>query len=303
MSHLTPITSLSISLSLFTTDGLQGSGKTSTLLHAVNYCLNEGWFIFFVPSVRHFAVGKSTVIKQLGTQIYSQPEAGLTQFQQLKTLNPHLFDKLTLQRDHRLGETFTASGRKLVTVTQGMTFAKVAEVAAANPQISSQALVALLEELEGQAEVPVLVAIDDVNYLFGATRYDDPDDPHQFKKQKLTSARFQLLAKLAKLATREQAVKSGAVVSALSRTIDNVALTDGTLHLEHQMDELKRRSGVVPVRVGNFDREEQRACLEHFRHAGLFSQKGPFGEHEFHRLRLLSGGNGKELFKVVSGYF
>jgi len=172
----------------------------------VNYCLNEGWFTFYVPSARHFAVGKSTIIKQQGSQNYSQPEAGLIQFQQLKTLNPHLFETLQLKKDHRLGETFTAAGRKLVTVTQGMTFSKLAEVAAANPQISSQALVIVLEELEEQREIPVLVAIDDVNYLFGETRYEDGDDPHQFKKKKLHSSRFQFLNKLAKLASREHSL-------------------------------------------------------------------------------------------------
>ena len=49
----------------------------------------------------------------------------------------------------------------------------------------------------------MLVAIDDVNYLFGPTVQDDPDDPHQFEKKKLHASRFLLLDKLAKIASNQ----------------------------------------------------------------------------------------------------
>ena len=67
------------------------------------------------------------------------------------------------------------------------------------------------------------------------------------------------------------------------------------------MPELKSK-GVIPLNVANFDREELRVCLEHYRSAGVFSQRGPLDDTEFHRVRLLSGGNGKEVFKVVTGF-
>jgi len=291
----------------FWIDGIQGSGKTATLLQALHYCVKSDWFVFYVPSVRNFSLGKSTIFKQQGTQSFSQPEAGLVQFDQLKIMNPKWFEKLKLQKDHRLGETFTSAGRKLVSVNKGITFASVAEIAAANFQQSSQALVVLLEELALQKEVSVLLVVDDANYLFGSTQYDDPDDTHPLKKKKLHASRLLFLEKLSKFVTNETKFERGATVSAVTRTIDNSSSQEGILSYEDLLanrgkkDKNDHLNQINLLNIPNFDREELQTALQHYRSAGLLSlQSG--GEKEFHRIRLLTGGNGKELFKAVSTF-
>lgn len=118
-----------------------------------------------------------------------------------------------------------------------------------------------------------MVAIDDVNYLFGPTSYDDPDDQHQFKKQKLHATRFLLLDKLNKFVTKKESIEFGAVVSAATRTIDNSLLQEGTLHLDHHLPTFATK-GITSETTANYDRDELKLCIDHYRASGLFMQKG-----------------------------
>jgi len=59
---------------------------------------------------------------------------------------------MKLHKDHRLGETFTTAGRKIVTIHKGMVLSKVIEVAKENPQQSNQIFLSLFQDFTEQKE-------------------------------------------------------------------------------------------------------------------------------------------------------
>ncbi|KAN0060087.1 hypothetical protein ACQY0O_008060 [Thecaphora frezii] len=150
--------------------GAQGCGKSTLLAQSVSYALDEGWAVVYVPQAIDL-INSSTKYTYSPSQLaYLQPEVTRTMINALLQVNQATFKKIATMETVQLERSST--------IEAGTTLDKVARQGSdesLNAAARQQVLELLLKTLAKQAEVPVLVAVDDAQALFRTSLYRDPD--------------------------------------------------------------------------------------------------------------------------------
>lgn len=185
--------------------GEPGCGKSTYLMQILAYALESNWAVIYVPRAIDL-VNSSTPYSFNAVQgTYLQPEAANALLTAILKVNERVLKRV-------LGDAVVIDGRELFAAQTSLEMVlkkTLAEVSA--PAERQIVLEHVLKTLAQQKDVPVLVAIDDAQALFGTTRYFDPDFV-PLESYELAIPRALLGLVLAK----DDGVQRGAVLTALS---------------------------------------------------------------------------------------
>ncbi|KIM88314.1 hypothetical protein PILCRDRAFT_814211 [Piloderma croceum F 1598] len=146
--------------------GEQGTGKSFTLLQAVQYCVSRNWIVIYIPRAISLVNSSTQYIYDPRTQTYLQPTMAFQLLQRFLTVNRSALDGLTIRNDLEL--------EKKPTVPAGTALADLIGVGLRDHSVAPTILSTLLSVLGKQTSRPVLLAVDDFHSLYCKTMYRDP---------------------------------------------------------------------------------------------------------------------------------
>jgi len=151
-------------------DGLNGSGKSVALAHAVIYARATGWLVLYVPEAYQFVSKYRIKPSQTRKWIYDLHEGAAVLMENFRRSHHDKLGKIkmkgTLPRIDEL-QAFNDSQTKNTTLLDLIDFGITCD----NP---SEVFVALRNELDSVTEYPVLIAVDEINCLMGNTGFMKP---------------------------------------------------------------------------------------------------------------------------------
>ncbi|KAE8266552.1 hypothetical protein A4X09_0g5791 [Tilletia walkeri] len=175
--------------------GPRGAGASTLLIHSVSHALDQRWLVFYMPSLISLINSTSAYVYDPKQRTYLQPLAAqqiLRAFGQVneRGLANVKVDDAALEAAHKAASavegassgsneassstsssssTLTAAAKNL----HSLTMAGASE--SCPPQLQQIILETVLRSLVSQSSTPVLVAMDDFQALYSASRYRDPD--------------------------------------------------------------------------------------------------------------------------------
>ncbi|WFD35733.1 hypothetical protein MCUN1_002594 [Malassezia cuniculi] len=183
--------------------GRSGSGKSTFLLQALAHAVESKWAVVYIPGAIDLINSSTPYTFNAQQATYLQPEAASALLGAIATANKGTLSKL------KSVDKLTMDGKD---IQAGTPLDKLIDTAlkSADQPAQQLALELVLRSLAEQKDVPVLVAIDDVQALFSMSWYRDPD----FRPMRS----FELAIPRALLAFLQKGVQSGAVLTAASST-------------------------------------------------------------------------------------
>ncbi|PFH53262.1 hypothetical protein AMATHDRAFT_137940, partial [Amanita thiersii Skay4041] len=145
--------------------GRSGVGKSCLLVQAVQYCIQSGWIVIYIPRGEYLVNSTTPYTYDLRTRTYLQPTSAYQILQRMYSVNESLISSLS-------------TSKKLVLekreVPLGTSLSDLMSVASKDISSSPSILDAVLTELSHQTKHPVLLAVDDFQAFYGQTAYRDP---------------------------------------------------------------------------------------------------------------------------------
>lgn len=146
--------------------GETGTGKSMLLLQAVSYAIESGWIVLYDPSAAKWVNSSTQFAYNADKKTFDQPELAAGLLSKLLAVNRDRLAGITLPSEVKLQNKTFDKGSKLVDlITHGTKHAPS----------SVAAFEAAIDALAKQTEYPVLLAIDDIQALFGESNYRAPD--------------------------------------------------------------------------------------------------------------------------------
>lgn len=190
------------------------SGKSYLVMQAVSYALASQWLVVYLPRLVNWVNSTSSFTYSSEEQAYLQPDLVRHTLDSVTKLNAksRVLSKISIPSDRLQFD----SG---VSLSQGATAADLCKLVAGDasmtPLALQQAFDAFLAAVSGASnEVPTLLALDDVQCLYAASKYRDAD----FK----TIQGYELgpVRSLIQFIAGQQGlgIKKGATVAAVSRS-------------------------------------------------------------------------------------
>ena len=183
--------------------GRSGSGKSTYLLQALAHAVESKWAVVYIPGVIDLINSSTPYTFNAQQATYLQPVAVTRMLGAIASANKNIMPKIKSVAPLKIDGEEIAAGAPLDKLIA------VAHKSADQPA-QQLAFELVLRSLAEQKDVPVLVAIDDVQALFAMSWYRDPD----FRPMRS----FELAVPRALLAFLQNGVKSGAVLTAASST-------------------------------------------------------------------------------------
>ncbi|WFD44133.1 hypothetical protein MPSI1_002799 [Malassezia psittaci] len=190
--------------------GELGCGKSTYILQSIAHTLSAGWIVLYIPRAISFVDSSSPYAYNAALQTYLQPAIVDHLLSAMLEVNRKALKQVQIKESLSIDnkEVF-ASGTTLDTVLDRA-------LKEHNSPLTRQLVLELVwSTLAKQSEVPVLVAIDDAQVLFGPTRYRNPDFmPLQAYELAVPRSLLNIF-----IAPREDAgLKRGAVLATISMT-------------------------------------------------------------------------------------
>ncbi|KAF9480354.1 hypothetical protein BDN70DRAFT_618401 [Pholiota conissans] len=185
--------------------GRPGCGKSFLLFQAVEQCLQQKWIVVYVPRAVDLVNSTTSYAYDIRTQTYLQPWYSYQTLLRMLTVNKDLLKNILLREDLVLEKSTLPKGTPLTIVIETALAEKQRSVAQAPLYLD-----AVMKTLEGQNQYPVLLAIDDMQTLYGKTAYRDP----QFLP--IQSYHLSLPRMLLEYASGKRSFHKGAVLGAIS---------------------------------------------------------------------------------------
>ncbi|KAL2084704.1 hypothetical protein ACEWY4_020222 [Coilia grayii] len=241
--------------------GVNGSGKTMSLCHAVHYCYTQGWLVLHIPDAHLWVKNcKELLPSSSRPSRFDQPVEASHWLKNFKTTNEPFLSKLkTTQR-------YVWTKRE--STEEGSTLAELVEQGLTRVRSSSDVVGALLRELrvqaggslEGQREhgaLRVAVVVDGVNALWGQTTLKKED------RTALVPEELTLIHNLRKMVKNDWC--GGAIISSLSQT--GSLFTPKHAFLPQELlgeDGFDSMDPFVPVPVSNYSEKEFESCYLYY---------------------------------------
>ncbi|EMD39027.1 hypothetical protein CERSUDRAFT_104297 [Gelatoporia subvermispora B] len=144
--------------------GPSGCGKSTLLLQAVEYAVRRDWIVLYISRAIPLVTSSTPFSYDPRTRTYEQPDVSYEILRRFQSVNAqHL--NIPVQTDYPF-ETRT--------VRKGDTISQLAKAGVEDPSIAAAVLLAVMEELTKQTAFPVLLAVDDIQAMFRASLYRDP---------------------------------------------------------------------------------------------------------------------------------
>ncbi|KAF5316594.1 hypothetical protein D9619_006611 [Psilocybe cf. subviscida] len=187
--------------------GRPGCGKSFLLLQAVENCVRDGWVVVYIPRGIDLVNSTNDYYYDIRTQTYVQPFYSFQTLQRMLKVNSKALAQLTLKEELVLEKRTLKAGTKLTQVIEAIMAEKARSIAQA-PLV----LDAVMRSLEAQSDYPVLLAVDDIQALYGKTLYRDP----QFVP--IHSYHLSLPRLIMEYASGQRVFPKGAFMGAISRS-------------------------------------------------------------------------------------
>ncbi|OMJ18025.1 hypothetical protein AYI69_g7190, partial [Smittium culicis] len=146
-------------------NGKPGSGKSSVLLQTASSAVNAGWFVIYAGETNSWVDSSKPYLPKLTDTKYFYQWTLVSSFlQKIKSLNENdtLRSLLTLKKDFVLGKQKLSADQSIFDVL---------DIGIKTPSLSQEALNIVLSVLESQTDVPVMIAIDQINTFYSTTLY------------------------------------------------------------------------------------------------------------------------------------
>lgn len=235
--------------------GLNGTGKTMSLCHAIHYCYMQGWLVLHIPDAHIWVKNcKELLPSSYNTSRFDQPLQAIEWLRNFRITNEHFLSKIkTTQRYVWTKRESTEEGRPLrELVEQGITRVKT----------SSDVVGAVLKELKLQCGQPasefrLAVAVDGVNALWGRSTIKKED------KSAVDPEELTLVYNLRKLMKNNWT--GGAIITTLAQT--GSLYTSKSTYLPQEL--LGERGfdsmdPFIPVSVPNYSEKEFESCYLYY---------------------------------------
>ncbi|PVV02741.1 hypothetical protein BB560_002796 [Smittium megazygosporum] len=160
-------------------DGECGVGKTASLLQIASCAIKSDWFVFYVPETISWVDSSKPYIPSFEdpSKFYQWTlVSSLLNNINLINNNDILHEKLLLKEECTLGKNKFAVGTPI---------SSVIDVGIKTPSLSQQALQIVLDCVSSQTEVPVLIAIDQINTFFSLSSYTDQENKRIYSNKLL----------------------------------------------------------------------------------------------------------------------
>ncbi|CAD6905627.1 unnamed protein product [Tilletia controversa] len=175
--------------------GPSGAGASTLLIHSVSHALDQRWLVFYMPSLISLINSTSAYVYDPKQKTYLQPLAAQQILRAFGEVNKSRLvdvqvDERALAAAHRAvllaeGGSSRADASSSSSSSSSSTLTSAAKnlhsltMAGATdscpPQLQQIILETVLRTLVSQSSTPVLVAMDDFQALYSASRYRDPD--------------------------------------------------------------------------------------------------------------------------------
>ncbi|VDC06087.1 unnamed protein product [Peniophora sp. CBMAI 1063] len=146
--------------------GEAGSGKSYTLLQAVQYARAAKWLVMYIPRAVSLVNSTTNFSYDMRTQTYVQPVFARSTLSRFLTVNEALLSHLKLESPVEVDQN--------TTVPAGASYADLVRIGTDNVALAPNALSGLLESLGKQTKYPFLLAVDDFQALFSKSAYKSP---------------------------------------------------------------------------------------------------------------------------------
>ncbi|KZV72466.1 hypothetical protein PENSPDRAFT_750913 [Peniophora sp. CONT] len=146
--------------------GQAGSGKSYTLLQAVQYAKAAKWLVMYIPRAVSLVNSTTNFSYDMRTQTYVQPVFARSTLSRFLTVNEALLSNLKLESPIEVDQN--------TIVPAGASYADLVRVGTDNVALAPNALSGLLESLGNQTKYPFLLAVDDFQALFSKSAYKSP---------------------------------------------------------------------------------------------------------------------------------
>ncbi|EPT03056.1 hypothetical protein FOMPIDRAFT_1022642, partial [Fomitopsis schrenkii] len=144
--------------------GPSGCGKSYLLLQMVEYATHSNWIVLYVSRGVKLVDSSSDYTYDARTQTYLQPEYSDQLLRRFLSVNEQLIRDLKTGEAHALEDGTVPAGTPLVNLVKA---------GAEKPGNAPLVLAALMNELSQQTQYPVLLAVDDIQALYGYSTYRD----------------------------------------------------------------------------------------------------------------------------------
>eukprot|EP00732_Lithocolla_globosa_P003402 Lithocolla_globosa_v1_NODE_2717_length_1894_cov_17.901577.p1 type:complete len:447 gc:universal NODE_2717_length_1894_cov_17.901577:1431-91(-) len=152
-------------------NGTQGSGKTCALLQVAEHLLHQNWLVVYIPKVSEWMIGQHTYSKSHrladGTVMWNQPSLSLKLLNHIFAMNQNVLTTIPLKNSYTI--------QKEEVLKEKSSLLELVQLGQKSPLHSTEAIISFFEELNHVTESPVLLAIDQVNRLFGTSKYWHPN--------------------------------------------------------------------------------------------------------------------------------
>lgn len=151
-------------------DGDCESGRSVTLMHAMNALNESGWITLYIPNAYYWIGGYYHYELNQATGMYDQLELSAEFLKLALILNRKYFDAMPMCADYSLhGGSATVPAQS--SLSKMLEFA----LQPAQQPNSIKAASFFMDQLLGQSQIPVAIGVDQVNGFFGKTHYADSE--------------------------------------------------------------------------------------------------------------------------------
>ena len=251
--------------------GGAGSGKTMALLHVVHWAKTSGWLVCYVPNARQWTHGAYWEPHPQIAGSMVQTDLVFNFLRSFALTNASLLESVPLQYDLTFGDSEPPAGVPQIGAAQGHTLADLLDIVprfnSPEPEEPEGTLAVdphvifvaehLKRELDAQTALPLLVAIDQFNFLFDQSGYHELHGRGMITPT-VPVSRLRLCELF--LNFKEETLANGAMVGAVCRGHPR----------RGDSDKLRLWAGEMQqFRVGRFTPEETFTMLEYWSASSL----------------------------------
>jgi small subunit ribosomal protein S29 len=241
--------------------GEKGTGKSFTLLQAVQYCISRNWIVMYIPRAVTLVNSSTPHIYDPRTRTYLQPAMAYQTLQRFLTVNRTNLSRLTMRNELILD--------RKPTLPAGTFLKDLIDVGLKDQSVAPTILSVLLSELGEQTAHPVLLAVDDFHALYCQSTYRDP------QYQPIKSYHLSMPRLLLEYASGKRSFTRGAVFGAISTTHNSFPIPlelRETLNLSHPIPNSPyfKRSAVMQAYAKGLQKLEVPPHMSVTEAAGMF---------------------------------
>ncbi|KAJ9054312.1 hypothetical protein DSO57_1015905 [Entomophthora muscae] len=182
-------------------DGVVGTGKSALLLQIVSQIMLEDWLVIYLPEVKSLVNGSRPYNYSASEGLYLQPTAAAHILALALKFNKETLSKISLGEVIKIGPH---------TYSEDSNLGQIVTLGSKDLNFSHQCLDKFLLVISQQTKVPVLIAIDEINTLYGTSEY------YNTESRLLKCTELSVIKSLVKLVEEKQVLKNGIVLGATS---------------------------------------------------------------------------------------